>query len=230
VNSLKAVFWGFLPLLLLVFTPALKAQSPFAQGEDLFMQDKPAEALEYLEMAVLENPTHVQASLYLGIVYQQLDRPDDAIAAYRKILPFAGDETARIAYNLGNACFTKGDFVLARQYYTEAIEADPSFSSAYLNRANTLINTGELDEALADYETYLSLEGEAPQREELANLMTFIREEFAQAELLRITAENTAKPELDRRGKLILSVRESLRTTPEDIRALSTLFMEEEGE
>ena len=225
MNSVKAVFWGFLPLLLFVIcAPELRPQDSFSQGEELFIQNDPQGALKYLEEAVAEDPAHVQAFLYLGIVYLQLNRADDAIATYQKILPRAGAETARIAYNLGNACFSKGDFALALQYYTEAISSDPSYSSAYLNRANTLVKTGELENAIGDYETYLSLEGGSPQKEQVESLMIFIREEFAQAEQRRILGEDSGVTGADRRERLILEVSESLRSFAEDSRELSSGF------
>ena len=225
MNSVKAVFGSFLPLLLFVFcVQGLSSQAAFTRGEELFMQNKPQEALKYLEEAVSEDPAHVQASLYLGIVYLQLNRADDAIAAYQKILPRAGAETARIAYNLGNAYFSKGDSALARRYYTEAITSNPSHSSAYLNRANTQVKSGELENALADYEVYLSLEPGSPKRGQVERLMAFIREEFTQTEQRRFMAEEAARAEADRRKKLLLEVSESLQYVAEDSRGLSADF------
>jgi len=162
------------------------------------MQNRPQEALRYLEAAVSEDPLHVLASLYLGIVYLQINRVDDAIALYSRILPRGGIETARIAFNLGNAHFIKGDPVLARQYFTRSIEANPAFASAYLNRANTLIRTGDLAEAIVDYETYLSLSPASPQREQVTRLIAFIREEFVAEEQRRIIAEELARAEAER--------------------------------
>ena len=208
---------------LLVFfcLPGLPADNSFARGEELFMQNKPQEALKYLESAVSEDPAHVQAFIYLGIVFQQIKRLDDAIATYQKILPKGGDETARIACNLGNAYFTKGDFALARRYFTQAIEADPKYSPAYLNRANALVKIGELKNAITDYEFYLSLEPRSRQREQVQRLIAFIREEFAAAERRRLMAEEAARAEAERRRRLLEEVTESLQAAAEDSRGLS---------
>ena len=214
------------------------------------MQNKPEEALSYLESAVSEDPAHVQAFLYLGIVYLQLNRVDDAIAAYSRILPKGGDETARIAFNLGNAYFAKGEFDLANQYYSQAIEENPSYASARLNRANTLVKTGELEDAVSDYEEFLSLEPDSPKREQVVKLIAFIREEFAaaerrrvlaeeaakaaelariraeeaamaEAELARIRAEEASRAEAERRRRLLQEVTESLQAAAEDSKGLS---------
>jgi tetratricopeptide (TPR) repeat protein len=201
--------------------PEAGAQDAFSRGEDLFMRNRPGEALEFLEAAAAEDPAHVQAFLYLGIAYQQVDRVDDAIAAYRKILPRAGADTARVAYYLGNAYFAKGNAAFARQYYTQAIEADPSYASAYLNRANSLITTGDLREALGDYESYLALEPRSAKRPQIEKLIAFIRDEFAAEERRRILAEEAARQEAERKQRLLDEVSASLQAAAEESRGLS---------
>ena len=219
MNSIKAVFLSFL------FFPAclqvIEAQNSFTRGEELFMQNKPQEALTFLETATSEDPAHVQAFVYLGIVYQQLNRLDSAIDTYNKILPRAGNEAARIAYNLGNVYFAKGDPAMARRFYTRAIETNPSFASPYLNRANSLVKNGELKDALNDYEAFLGLEPNSPKRAEVMKLMAFIRNEFAAAEQRRIMEEEAARAEQDRRRRLLEEVSGSLQAAAEDSRALS---------
>ena len=219
MNSVKTGFFRF--FFLFMASQALWAQVSFTRGEELFMQNKPQEALRYLEAAVSEDPAHVQAHLYLGIAYLQVNRVDDAIAAYKKILPGGGMETAKIAFNLGNAYFVKGDSALAKQYYTQAIEADRAYSSAYLNRGNTLVKNGELQEALADYEVFLSLDPVSPKREQVQRLMAFIRDEFVSAERRRLMAEETARTEAERRKRLLEEVTESLQAAAEGSTGLS---------
>ena len=226
MNSTKAVLIIFLGSFLFISgTQALPAQTPvqgsFAKGEELFMQNKPQEALKYLEAAVSEDPAHVQAFLYLGISYLQVNRVDDAIAVYKKILPNAGDETARVAFNLGNAYFVKGIFALAKECYTQAITADSSYASAYLNRANALVKNGELVDALKDYDAYLAMEPGTPQREQVVKLMAFIRDQFAAEDRRRAMAEEAAKADADRRKKLLDEVTGSLQAAAEDSKGLS---------
>lgn len=185
------------------------------------MQNKPQEALSFLETAAAEDPAHVQAYVYLGIVYQQLNRLDSAIETYNKILPRAGNENARVAYNLGNVYFAKGDLVMARRFYTQAIEANPSFSSPYLNRANSLVKSGELKDALDDYEAFLGLDPNSSKRAEVTKLIAFIRNEFAAAEQRRIMEEEAVRAEQERRRRLLEEVSGSLQAAAEDSRALS---------
>ncbi len=200
----------------------LFAQASFTRGEELFLQNKPAEAVPYLEKAVSEDPAHVKAALYLGIAYQQLSKFDEAIAIYRKILPRAGNQTALISYNLGNVYFSKGNASFAEQYYTQAITTDPSYASAYLNRANTRIKNGKLREGISDYEQFLSLEPNSPKKPQIESLIAFIENEFVAEEQRKLMAEAEAKAEAERKQRLLDEVSASLQAAAEDSQGLSS--------
>jgi tetratricopeptide (TPR) repeat protein len=226
------VFLGILGLFVVLpffFPPGGWAESAFKTGEDFFLNDKPGEAVRHLERAVEEDPAHVTAFLYLGMAYTQLDRLDEAIAAYRKILPRGGAETVRIAYNLGNAYYARGDMDLACRYYTQAIEADPAYGPAYLNRANSLVKSGALKEALSDYERYLALEPRSAKRSQIERLAAFIREAFAAEERRRILAEEAARAEAERRQRLLEEVSASLQAAAENSKGLSSGTEDVEG-
>ena len=229
----------FCVALLFTFSVQLSAQSSFTRGEELFMQNRPQEAMSYLQTAISEDPAHVTAFLYLGIVYLQMDRIDDAIEIYTRILPRGGTETARIAFNLGNAHFINGDIDSARQYFSRAIEVNQSFAPAYLNRANALIRIGELAAAVQDYQRYLALAPASPQRDQVMRLIAFIQEEFAVEEQRRVFAEQLAREqaeaeerqrvlaeqlaieEAERRRRLLQEVTATIHTVVEGTQGLS---------
>ncbi|AEF81017.1 tetratricopeptide repeat protein [Leadbettera azotonutricia] len=217
-HALWVIFTGF--CLFSGFSPVF-SQTAFAKGEEFFMQNKPKEALGFLENAVAEDPAHVQAFIYLGIVYQQLGLQDEAIAALRKILPRGGQETAKIAYNLGNAYFAKNNMDSALQFYTQAIEANGSYSSAYLNRANAKIKANSLRDAIEDYQAYLVLEPQSAKRPQIEKLIAFIQDEFATEERRRIMAEEAARAEAERKKRLMDEVSASLQAAAEDSKGLS---------
>jgi tetratricopeptide (TPR) repeat protein len=160
-------------------------QSNFSRGEELFMRNQPDLAAAYLESALAEEPSRIITHLYLGIVYEQLGRIDEAIALYRRVLPMAGGLSANIANNLGNVYFQRGNTEEAERYYTQAIGFDSVFSHAYLGRANTRIKAGNLQNAISDYEQFLTLEPLSYQRANIERLVSFVRAE--------ITAEETRK-------------------------------------
>jgi len=196
-------------------------QSNFSRGEELLMHNRPSEAVVFLERAAAEESSRATAWLYLGIVYEQLGRLDDAISAYRRALPLAGDLSANVANNLGNVYFLKGDIAEAERSYTQAIGFDPSFSRAYLGRANTRLRDGNLQNAIADYEQYLRLEPLTSRFSNIEQLMTFIRTEAASEEMRRLTAEEEERRLAVERQSLLELVSASLQSAADHSSAMS---------
>jgi len=183
----------FLAVLALAFTSGWTfAQTNFATARDLFMENKPSEAITYLELAVAEDPSNVTAALFLGIAYEQIDKPEMAIVVYRQVIDRAGNLTANVANNLGNVFFRKGSFEDAESMFTRAIQADRTFANAHLGRANIRLQRGQLNEAVTDYETYLIFAPQSPQRSSIESLIGQIRRDFAEADRQRMAAEQAA--------------------------------------
>jgi tetratricopeptide (TPR) repeat protein len=215
-------FRGITAVFLLFQAVFCFGQANFIKGEDLLMRNKPKEAVVYLENAAADDPANLKIWLYLGIVYEQLNRFDEAIAAYRKILDKAGNLTANVAANLGNAYFRKGNTEFAEQFYTRALDEDSVYAPAYLGRANTRVQTGALRDAVVDYELYLALAPRSPQRGEIERLLAVIRAEFAAEERRKLLAEEEARAEAERRQRLLDEVAASLQSAADASQGLST--------
>jgi len=169
-------------------------QSNLTRGEELFMQNNPGQAVTFLERAFAEDQTNVKTSLYLGYVYEQLGRIDEAIAIYRRILPNAGNLSANVATNLGNLYFNRGNYSEAERWYTQSIDSDPSYSPAFLSRGNTRIRAGNLLNAISDYEQYITLVPQDVQRSNIEQVISVIRSEIAVEEMKKqIAAEEEAR-------------------------------------
>ena len=186
-----------------LFAGGLYGQSSFAQGEELFLRNKPQEALTYLESAIAENPQQIRAYLYLGVAYQQLNRLDEALVIYRRVLPIAGPDTALIAYNMGNVYYAQGNLTQAEDLYTQALEANPGYAPPYLNRGNARLARQALQDAIYDYEAYLNLEPGSAKRGRIEQLISAIRSDFAAAERERIQAEAQAAAEEERQRRIL---------------------------
>ena len=199
----------------------LFSNSDFIQGEELFIRNKPDEALPYLEKAFVANKDHIEGALYLAMCYEQLGKLDEAAAVYRNILPEEGGKTALAAFNLGNIYFKKGSNAFAEQFYTQALRSDPAYASAWLNRANLRVKTGSLRDALPDYERYLALEPASPKRPQIEKLISLIREEFAAEEIRRLMAEEAARAEAERRQRLINEVSASLEAQADEAEGIA---------
>ena len=197
-------------------------QANFTRGEQLLMQNQPGLALAFLENAVRDDSANVKAWIYLGIVYEQLNRYDEAIAIYRRILPSAGSFSANVANNLGNVYFHRGNTEEAERFYTQAISYDLVFSYAYLGRANTRIKAGNLQNAISDYEQYLTLDPRSSQRGNIERLIGLIRTEMAAAEMRRLMAEEEERRLAEERQRLLDSVSASLQSAADYSRGLSS--------
>jgi len=199
---------------------AQDAQTNFTKAEDTFLRNKPQEAIPMLEAVLAEDPASVKAAMYLGIAYQQVKRWDDAISLYKKLLNRAGVDVAQVAYNLGNVYFAKGSAAFAEEYYTLAIQKNDTYSSAYLNRANSRIKVGNLKAAVQDYTTYLSLEPSSPKRPQIEQMLALIQAQFAAEEQKKLEAEAAAKAEEERRRRLLEEVSASLQAASEETKGL----------
>jgi tetratricopeptide (TPR) repeat protein len=207
---------------LLFFAGFCYGQSNFARGEEMLMQNQPAQAESFLMRAVSDDPANPVTYLYLGLVYEQLGRAEEAITIYRRILPSAGKFSANVANNLGNVYFQKGNTDLAEQYYSQAVNFDLGYPNAYLGRANTRIKTGDLQNAVFDYEQFLRLEPRSSQRGKIEQLISLIRMEAATAEMRRLMAEEEERRLAEDRQRLLDSVSASLQSVVDSSQGISS--------
>jgi len=207
---------------LLFFAGLCYGQSNFAKGEELLMKNQPAQAESFLMRAIADDPGNPVAYIYLGIVYEQIGRAEDAITIYRRILPSAGNFSANVANNLGNVYFQKGNIDTAEQYYTQAISYDSGYPNAYLGRANTRIKTGNLKSAVSDYQQYLLLDPTSSQRAKIEQLVNLIQTEAAAAEMKRLMAEEEARRLAEERQRLLDSVSASLQSVVDSSKGISS--------
>ena len=84
--------------------------------------------------------------------------PEEALedVAPQPVAPFMGRD-AESYLDEGNVYFNVGQYSLAVERYSRAIELDETLTAAYYNRANARTRAGEFDGALADYDRALNL-------------------------------------------------------------------------
>ena len=183
-----------------LFVPNQATASPLLRrGEELFMQNRPEEAAPVLEAALEAEPTNERIFLYLGIVYEQLGRPERAAEILRRGAEIGGQYRGVIFFNLANNYAAMGQTEQAEQMYTQAIRADSSLSAAYLNRANLRVRTSEFQRAIDDYTIFLTLAPTAPQRPQVEQMMSLLRDTMERERVRRAEEERVAREEADRR-------------------------------
>jgi predicted O-linked N-acetylglucosamine transferase (SPINDLY family)/predicted SAM-dependent methyltransferase len=121
--------------------------------------------------ALAAGPVPAQLPFMLGCTMEDLERPQDAIAAYRQALE-RDPGYAKAANNLGCVQEALGDFDGAAASYDQALRADPKLANALYNRANLARQRGDLDAAEAGFAQALALE---PGRAEWLGALADIR-------------------------------------------------------
>ena len=117
------------------------------QGEQLFLDNKPREALPHLEKALYENPQDEKIYLYLGIIYEQLNDPAKSIQILKRGLNVSKGSKDLFYYNLGNNHFRQQEYTVAEHMYSNALEINGALEVAYLNRANARLELEQFQEA-----------------------------------------------------------------------------------
>jgi len=213
-------------LLLLFGLSSAHAQSGEAtakqQGEKLFMENKPQEAIPLLETALRHAPEDVELYFYLATSYEQLGQLDAALQTYRQGLTHAGARKAQFYFNMGNLEQRRRKYTQALELYTQALQVDRDMTPAYLNRANVNVWLQEYGEAVADYRVYLSMEPRSSQKENIEKMIALLNEKILVAEQERRAAEIKQEEEERRRKALLEEFLNSLEQSGQDTERFSS--------
>lgn len=189
-------------------------------------------ALELLDQALEDDPSHIQANYHQGICLAEKRRFDEAIAAFDKVTMLEPKEA--------NAYFNKGKILWNEQRWEEAIPAldkaiehatnleEPNRASVWLLKAESLYElyldkfhenpeeAGSPSEVIAAFKTYLKERPGAPDKTAVAQKIDILN-----------NPENY-KEELDRRQKLKREEIDDKRKGPIKLEDLKQQIEEEE--
>ena len=159
--------------------PVIVYNEDFVKGEELFVLNKPEEAIVYLEKALQSDNVDPKVYIYLGVSYYQIEQYDKSLAICVQGLAKEGTDHKILAYNAGNSCYAMGNYMRADASYAIALREDESYSPAVLNRANAQLKLDHLGDARDNYIKYLEMEPETPQRERIEIIIRLLEEEIA---------------------------------------------------
>jgi tetratricopeptide (TPR) repeat protein len=199
----------------------LACQTDYEKGVDRLMWNSPTEALPYLESAIKADPSNEKAYLQLSVAYRQLDRMNEAFSVLKRGQANASAYPHLFAYDMGTIYESQGKNAFAEDLYSQAINANGSFASAFLNRAQVRFNLGKYGEAAEDYSAYLSLAPDSPKRADIERLIGLIRDSMAEEDKLKQEAARRKAEEEARKARLLSDVEESLRQAAEDTENVS---------
>jgi len=210
-----------LPVFILGIVALIGASDFQGNGIRLFMANKPAEAAPVLEQASREAGADEKVFLYLGIAYQQLNRWDDAIAAFRKGLGISVQYRHMFLFDIANSFFAQGRNAFSLEYYDQSIAAKNDFAPAYLNRANARMRLGDQAGASADYSLYLSLEPSSAQAADIRRLLDLLGAKATAAAQAKALADAQKLAEEQARQAMLDAVAQSLLQAAESTTNLS---------
>jgi tetratricopeptide (TPR) repeat protein len=175
--------------------------SYFEEADTLLNQNKPAEALPLYEKALLEDSENEKIYLNLAIVYEMLGDRQKALEIYKKGLPHAGETKYRFYNNIGNIHYNSSNYSLAVDMFTKSISYNSRFPDSYVNRGNAKLKLAmkleniddrvkSYKDIITDYETYLSLYPNSPQRSDVEKLIAALRMKIKSKEQREKDLEN----------------------------------------
>ena len=192
----------FLPIIFsraaaFVFAAAV-AQSLFAQekreGMRLFEQNKPAEAIAFLEADIASGNPLAEEYNYLGLSYYQIGNYEKSVEAFKKGTNVGGTNKKLLYFNMGNSYFALQNWQAALDSYAMSAVADSAYAAPLLNKANVEIKLDKLAEAVGDYKRFLLLRPDDEQRPKIERIIALIEGELAaRAERERLAAEEAER-------------------------------------
>lgn len=186
------------------------AASLLDEGVDALRANDAAKAQSLLLGAINQNPQEERAYLYLGIAEMQLGDYRAALEHFKAGLTVSHHYTYAFYFDIGNIYFIQNQNTLAEGMYSLAIQKDPGFADAYLNRANARMRLESYDGAAADYTTYLGLRPDSPQRAEIEKVLGLLANAKAQARAEQLAAQQKRAEEEARQKALLNEVMQSL--------------------
>ncbi len=93
------------------------------------------------------NPNELSAYIELGHAYELLDRPEDALMAYQRLLSIKSDSIEGLAA-YARLLKSRGKMRMAMRCYREILKLQPNHFDARLQLVRTGLNLGHINEAL----------------------------------------------------------------------------------
>ena len=164
-----------LSVLVVTLTGCPSTNNLYGQAFSLYTKHDEARALELLNRIIERDARYVPAYVLKSTIYQTRG---DWTAAEQALLTAEqkAPPSPVVNFNLGNIYFLQGEFNKAVESFTRAVQINPAFNEAYINRANAYMKLKDYPAALADYEKFLSLTGK--EYDNVRRLVILLRREL----------------------------------------------------
>ncbi len=126
-------------------------------GKLAFSAGRYAEAAQFYEKAIAEDPEKAGARVDLGVAHVRLKQYEKGIESFERALELEPDNmTAH--YNLGDMALFMGDYGKAVKHLTLFLEELPDDAVAHLKLATALRNSSQFEKALVAYAKAIELD------------------------------------------------------------------------
>jgi len=115
-------------------------------------------AIDLFSRAIRIDANCTNAYSLRGYAYGLAGQSDKAIKDLNKSLRFKSDSYTYVLR--GSAFMSKGEFALAVEDFSSAINISPKYADAYYNRANAYSLENQYDKAIADFGIYITNEAD----------------------------------------------------------------------
>lgn len=153
-----------------------------SQGETLFKENNPSDAVKVLENEILNGIVSANTYNFLGLGYYQLGEYGKSIDAFERGIKNQPTLTALLSFNQGNTYYAMKDFTSAIRCYSQVLKEDPNHYEAYLNRANALLMASQLKNAKEEYISYLQKRPDDKQRVQIEAIINALSKEILRRE------------------------------------------------
>ncbi len=189
---------ALIALLASVLPVAAQEDSLYQSGVEAFMSGEAQEAAAIFETLIAQGSSNPDAFLYLGYSYEQLELYEQGISALQRGMAFSRDKRHLFHFNTGNLHLKNGNPQAAIDQYSLAISSRGSYADAYLNRANTYLREWRLNDALGDYQRFVSLAAEHPLTPDVRRMISAIQSEITAEQAREIEEARLAEVESER--------------------------------
>lgn len=194
--------------------------SSLSTGKRLFMENKPEDAIIWLELALGEDTGNKHIYNFLGIAYEQTGKNQKAIDIYNRGLDYAGNLESQFLTNIANNMVILGNYDSAINLYSKAMISGYN-GDALRNRAGEYLRKQLYDEALLDYKEYIAMEVDPYQGEEIKKLINLLEFKLDQIVIQTVEDERKRLEKEARQRDLINQVLNSLSTAGDGTTNLS---------
>ena len=119
------------------------------QQAEFVLNDDPARALSSLREVLVHVPDSAEAFLHVGRALTRLERNDEALEAYEKVVEI-DPSLVLTHYNRGVLLLKQGDHRLAEDAFLTALGLNPPFiADVFVNLAGTRARAGDMEQAIA---------------------------------------------------------------------------------